>query len=157
MAKLTIIIDHWGHVELKEYLLSLKGISEVIIKNEEQLNIHIEYNHNLISHKLIKMEIILFLDIKKTPSIIAFDKHSTNKTSTYEIVRNDICCEYCLKGAIEDLFEIEGIDKVESNINLENYYQTKYDERDTAIIKIKYNPQLISHDDMKKIELTLNI
>lgn len=155
MSELTIIIDHWGHKELKEYLMSLKGILDVIIKNEEQLQIYIKYNPNLITLKIIKMEILLFLDILKTPSILSFDKHSTIKTSEYKIIRDDICCEYCLKSIIENLFEIEGIEKAESNFNEKEYYQKNYDER--VIINIKYNSDLISGDDMKQIELKLNI
>ena len=56
-----------------------------------------------------------------------------------------------------DLFEIDGIEKVESNFNKENYYQKNYDERDNVIISIKYNSDLISVDDMRQIELKLNI
>lgn len=157
MSELTIIIDNWGHKELKEYLMSLNGILDVIIKNEEQLEIHIKYNSNLITPKIIRLEILLFLDILKIPSILAFDKHPTIETSEYKIIRNDICCEYCFKGAIDDLFEIDGIEKVESNFNEENYYQKNYDERDNVIISIKYNSDLISIDDMTQIELKLNI
>ena len=157
MSELTIIIDHWGHKELKEYLMSLNGILDVIIKNEEQIEIYIKYNPDLITPKIIRLEILLFLNILKTPSILAFDKHSTIEMSEYKIIRNDICCEYCLKGAIEDLFEIDGIEKVESNFNKENYYQKNYDERDNVIISIKYNSDLISVDDMRQIELKLNI
>lgn len=153
MSELTIIIDHWGHKELKEYLMSLNGISDVIIKNGEQLEICVKYNSNLITSKIIKLEILLFLNILKTPSILAFDKHSTMKMSEYKIIRHGICCEYCLKGAIEDLFEIDGIEKVESNFNKEKIY----DERDNVIISIKYNSGLISMDDMRQIELKLNI
>lgn len=153
MSELIIIIDHWGHKELKEYLMSLNGILDVIIKNGEQLEIYLKYNSNLITSKKIKLEILLFLNILKTPSILAFDKHSTMEMAEYKIIRNGICCEYCLKGAIEDLFEIDGIEKVESNFNKEK----NYDERDNVIISIKYNSGLISMDDMRQIELKLNI
>lgn len=157
MNELTIIIDYWENKELKDYLMSLKGILDVIIKDEEQLKLYIKYNPNLITLKIIKMEILLFLDILKTPSILSFDKHSTIKTINYKINKYDICCEYCFKNSIEDLFEIEGIEKVESNFDKEKYYQKKYNERDNVIINISYNPQLISKDDMEQIELRLNI
>ena len=153
MSELTIKIDHWGRKELKEYLMSLNGILDVIIKNGEQLEIYVKYNSNLITSKIIKLEILLFLNILKTPSILAFDKHSTMEMAEYKIIRNGICCEYCLKGTIEDLFEIDGIEKVESNFNKEKIY----DERDNVIISIKYNSGLISMDDMRQIELKLNI
>ncbi len=156
MDELTIVIDNWGHKELEEYLNSLKGILKVIIKNEKQLEINIKYDSNLITPKIIKMEILFFLDIFKVPSILSFDKHSKYLTSSYTITRDDICCEFCFKGAIDDLFEIEGIEKVESNFN-EEYLFKKYEERKKIIINVYYNPKLISFDDMKKIELKLNI
>ena len=152
MDELTIIIDCWKHKELKEYLMSLKGILDVDIKNEKQLNIYIKYNSDLITFNMIKMEIMLFLGILKVPSILAFDKHSKIKTSGYKIIINNICCEYCLKGVIDDLFEINGIEKVESNFNEENINQYE-----NIIVNIKYNSELISDNDMKKIESKLNI
>ena len=47
----------------------------------------------------------LFLDILKIPSIIAFDKHTRQELRKYLLDNEKIhCCEYCLKGTIEDLF-----------------------------------------------------
>lgn len=154
MAELTIIVDYWKYKELKEYLMSLNGIVNVNLKNnEEHLEIYVKYDAELITPKIIKFEILLFLDILKIPSIFAFDKHSTIETSEYKIIRNDICCEYCLKGTIEDLFDIDGIEKVESNFNEEEFYQ----QDNNVIIYIQYNSDLISINDMKQIELKLNI
>ena len=36
-------------------------------------------------------------------------------------------------------------------------YEKEYGEKGTVVINIKYNPDLISNDDMKQIELKLNI
>lgn len=156
MAELTIVIDHWGHEELEEYLMSLNGILDIIIKNDKKLEIYLKYDSNLITPKIIKMEILLFLDIVKIPSILSFDKHSKFKTSNYTIIIDDLCCEYCFKGAIDDLFEIEGIEKVESNFN-EDYLFEKDDEQEKIIINIKYDPNLINSEEIKQIELKLNI
>lgn len=41
MSELTIVIDNWKHNELKECLMSLKGILDVEIKNDEQLDIYL--------------------------------------------------------------------------------------------------------------------
>ena len=107
------------------------------------------------------MEITLFLNIVKIPSILSFDKYPKFETCNYTIIRDDLCCEYCLKnaieelfhkGAIEDLFEIKGIEMAKGNFN-EDYYK----EREKIIINIKYDPNLISIDEMKQIELKLNI
>lgn len=156
MDELTIVIDAWGHKELKEYLMSLNGILDVRIKDDEQLEVYLKYDSNLITPKIIKMEILLFLNIAKIPSILSFDKYPKFKTSNYTIIRDDLCCEFCFKGAIDDLFEIEGIEKVESNFN-EDYLFKKYDEREKITINIKYNPNLISSEELKQIEIALNI
>ena len=163
MSEITIIIDNWGHEELKEYLMSLKGILDVEIKNveheiksDEQLDIYLKYDSSLITPKMIKMEITLFLNITKIPSILSFDKYPKFKTSNYTIIRDDLCCEYCYKGAIEDLFEIEGIETVKGNFN-EDYLFKKYEEREKNTINIEYNPNLLKAEDMKQIELKLNI
>lgn len=60
MSELTLVIDDWGHKELKMYLMSLKEILDVIIENEDQLKIYVKYNPDLITFKLIKMEIFFF-------------------------------------------------------------------------------------------------
>ncbi len=156
MSELTIVIDNWGHKELKEYLNSLKGILDVEIKNDEQLEIYLKYNSSLITPKIIKMEITLFLNIVKIPSLLSFDKYPKFETCNYTITRDDLCCEYCYKGAIEDLFEIEGIETVKSNFN-EDYLFKKYEEREKIIMNIKYDPNLINTEEMKQIELKLNI
>jgi len=156
MNELTIIIDNWSHKELKEYLKSLKGISEINIKNEEQLEIYIKYDSKIITPKIIKYEILTFLDILKTPSILSFDKHPKITASNYTITRNDFCCEYCFKSAIENLLEIEGIEKVDSNFN-EEYISKKYAELEPIKINIKYNPNLISLEEMKQIDLNFDI
>ena len=156
MSELTIVIDNWGHKNLKEYLMSLKGILDVEIKNDEQLEVYLKYDSNLITPKIIKMEITLFLNITKIPSILSFDKYPKFKTSNYTIIRDDLCCEYCYKGAIEDLFEIEGIETVKGNFNAD-YLFKKYEEREKITINIEYNPNLLKAEDMKQIELKLNI
>lgn len=156
MKKLTIVIDAWGHNELKEYLLSLKGIIDVNINNDKDLEITIWYDHNLISTKIINLEIFAFLNISKTPSLLSFDKHSDQKLSTYKIIREEICCEYCFKSTVEDLFNISGIEKVESNF-INSYYRKRSDGEKTIIIYIYYNENIIHYDEIKNLELNLNI
>ncbi len=48
MSRLTLIIESWGHKELESYLKSLNGINDVKIKNEDKLEIYIEYDSNII-------------------------------------------------------------------------------------------------------------
>ena len=61
--ELTIVMGSWEHKELKDYLMSLTGVSEVIVENEQELKIYMKYNLELITPKIIKMEIGLFLNI----------------------------------------------------------------------------------------------
>ena len=85
MSKLTIVIDNLGHNELRNYLMSLNGIFDVKIKNIKYLEVYLEYDSNLITPNIIKMEILLFLDIFKTPSILSFNKYPKFKTFNYTI------------------------------------------------------------------------
>ena len=71
MAELTIVIDNLGHKELKEYLMSLNGILEVKIKNDEQLDIYLKYNSNLITPKIIKMEKLHFAALRLVRQVAA--------------------------------------------------------------------------------------
>ena len=154
MKELTIIIDdNWANKEFKNYLISLNGILDANIKDTGNLKIDIKYNPNIISEKVIKMEILLFLNLLNIPSILSFDKHSKEKTISYKITPPSVCCEYCFKGWIEDLFEIPGIEKVEHNFN-EFYYQK---EQNKLIITINYNPNLISNSKLKQIESDLEL
>lgn len=151
MAELTIIIDTWGHKELKEYLTTLRGIINVKINNKEELEINVTYNPTVITPKIIKYEIFLFLDIQKIPSMLAFDKHPPIPTENYKIKRNEICCEYCLKGTIADLFDIEGIEMVTCN-----YHPEKNNQKNITI-NIAYNPESLTTSQLKIIESELNL
>lgn len=156
MNEFTIVIDNWGHKELKDYLITLNGIKDVYIKVGDYLKVNALYDHNIITPKIITMEILLFLDIIKTDSIISFDKHPQFKTSSYEIIREDICCEYCYKKALSTLFKLDGIESVKSNFNLEYLFKS-HDKRENISISINYNPKIITKEYLKQIELDLNI
>lgn len=156
MQELTIIIDYLEHNELKEYLMSLNGILAVTVKNNNNLEINIKYDSQIIGIQRIRMEILLFLDILKIPSILAFDKHSNVTTSKYQFIINDLCCEYCFKGIIDDLLLIEGIEKVTSNFNKEIWEEKTYDEREKVMININYNSHLITLNQIKQIESKIN-
>lgn len=140
MKKLTFILECFEHKELKSYLLSLKGITDVKTKNDDKLIIDIEYNENLIIDKIIKLEIETFLQIKKNPSLIGFDKHQDKNIEKYNINKENISCEYCAKGLVDDLFEIQGINKV--TINNDNYND----------ITIYYDKNKITEKELKEIE-----
>lgn len=54
------------------------------------------------------------------------------------------------------MFEIEGIETVTGNFNKDSFLK-KYEKCEKIIINIKYNPKLINIEEMKQIELKLNI
>ena len=156
MKELTIVIDDWENKELKEYLMSLNGVLDVKIDDNDKLEIYIKYDSSLITEKVLKMEINLFLDLKDFPAIISFNKHPKNKLEDYTIIREDFCCEYCYKIAIEELFDAKGVEIVESNF-YEKYWLNKDEEQNEVYIKISYDPKIISFDKMKELEVKLDI
>ena len=111
----------------------------------------IEYTKVIIKRKIIKLEIFLYLNLLKIPSMISFDNHPVIETSKYQITRDNICCEYCLKSSIEELFDMKGIEKVETNFTDEEHKEEK------IVIDIEYNSKLININKMKEIEKNLNI
>lgn len=110
LQKLTLKLDcliFYGE-DLTDYLKSLKGINLVKI-DKKNLDVYVEYDNNVIPLKVLKYEILYCLNLLKNPSIITFNKHSYSAVSKKNIIIKDLCCEYCLKGMIEDLLEINGI------------------------------------------------
>ena len=108
----------------------------------------IEYDPNLITIKLILMEINLFINTNSS-SLFGFDKHSNNKLLDYEIVINDLCCEFCLKGNIEDLILIDGIENAKTD------YDYNKSKRNVKIF-IKYDDNLVNMEKIKKLEKEFN-
>lgn len=73
MDKLTLKIEYTDFLnnDLENYLKDLNGVKIIkinMIKNE----IYVEYDSNIISLRLLKREILLYLDLVKIPSIVAF-------------------------------------------------------------------------------------
>ena len=86
MKELTITFDDiWINKELKEYLLLQNGFNNVEI-DDEYGTINIKYNPEIITIKIIKLEILAFMDILKTPSIISFNKNSKNMLTKTNII-----------------------------------------------------------------------
>ena len=149
MDKLTLKIEYSDFLndDIANYLTSLKGVKLVTIKNDEN-EIYVEYDSSIISLKLLKMEILLYLDIAKVPSIIAFDKHLKNDIKEEHINIKDLCCEYCLNGMIDDLLEIDGIISAYSDFD----YNNKYDVN----IFITYDEKIISKKKILELEDKFN-
>ena len=143
--ELTLKYDCLIDKEIKGYLLKINGIEDIKI-NLDTGEIYIKYTN--ISIKLILMEVELFLDVVKFPSLIGFDKHSKNKLLDYEMIINDLCCEYCLKTNIDILFETDGIESVRTDFDYINNKDVK--------IFIKYDNNKINIESIKKLESEFN-
>lgn len=133
--------------DLNKYLTSLKGVNLVRI-DRNNFDIYIEYDSNVISLKILKYEILYCLNLLRIPSIIGFDKHSTCMISKKKIVIKDLCCEYCLKGMMEDLLEIEGIISAYTDFDYTNKYNIN--------IFITYDKILITNKKLEEIERKFN-
>lgn len=150
MNKLTLGIEYSDFLnkEVINYLNSINGINHCEIDSKNN-KIYVEYDSSIISIKVLKIEILLYLDLTKTPSIISFDKHNDAKSiRKHTIIIKDLCCEYCLKGMIEDLLEIEGIESAHTDFD--------YINKSDINIFITYNSRLINNIKIKKLEEKFN-
>lgn len=73
MDKLTLKIEYTDFLnnDLENYLKDLNGVKIIKINNDKN-EIYVEYDSNIISLRLLKREILLYLDLVKIPSIVAF-------------------------------------------------------------------------------------
>lgn len=126
-------------VGIDEYLLTVKGINEVNVNGKEVI---ISYDSKLISLKVIKLEIYLFLGIKN-PGILMFNKNSDIELTINNYILDDVCCEYCLLGKIDELLDTEGIYKIINDYD--------GDLRKKVNLKISYDKEVISWKRIKKI------
>ena len=144
MKELTVVFDNIGHKELEEYLLTVKGIKEVSIKNDNKLEINVKYDSKEIKPRVIVTEIELFLDMTKYSCMYSFDKHEKN-TKTYHGTKDAVCCEYCYMKFIDELFDKEGVIKASSNFT--DFY---FNENAKLDIEIEYNPNLITEKELEE-------
>ena len=145
MKKIELEIETYRY-QLEEYLLSIDGITDV--KKEERgynFFITVTYDERKIFIERIEKEILLYVDSLNVPVIVSFNKFEDNEVIK-EIVIEDGCCEYCMKGNIENLLQLDGIGTFSYN-------------QDTDYInvsaKLGYNPDKISKEKLKEIEESL--
>lgn len=145
---MKLILDDLINKELKEYLLEQDGINNVIVSNKEFLTtLNIDYDKR-ITPEIIMKHIELFQK-NKYSILFEFDKGAIGDFRILKYTIDDICCEYCYKGLIADLFENERIKSVKSNFdyNKPNFdiefiieYDENYKEEDLIkYIKEKFN------------------
>lgn len=114
--KLKLLLDDILDDEIKEYLLSQKGINAVTIDKEDfKTEMNIDYDNNF--SPLIIMKYIDLFQENKYSTLLEFDKGFINKTKILKYVVEDMCCEYCYKSLVMKLFECEFINSLKSNFD----------------------------------------
>lgn len=112
MERITLTIDSQSYAGLKEYLQNLEGVFKVSITQNAFLTVDITYDETKVSFNMLKLEILLYLNLSKVPSIIGFNKYKEGNTKEYTTSINNFCCECCLKNFIERLLDNPDITSV---------------------------------------------
>ena len=150
MKKVTYELDDNGFYSNDEcinYLKSIKGIKKVDIQNGFYPIFNVSYDETIISSKTIYWEICLFLNIPHDFSALSFDYHPGKKVETYTIDLTGLCCEFCYRNIIEEIFTTKGIMAMDGH-----YDHIPIDKSETFGLKIKYDNQIISLSEIKKLE-----
>lgn len=145
MKKIELEINNYRN-RLEEYLLSIDGIMDVKIENKEyNFFVTITYDETKMFVERIEKEIKLYIDRINEPIVVSFNKFEDNDVIK-EIVIEDGCCEYCMKGNAESLSKIDGIGSF--SFDQDNGYFDVH-------AKLGYNPNKISEEKLKEIEESL--
>lgn len=149
MKELTLKVEYLygADEEFGLYMKDFNGIEEAKY-DKDTLDVYIKYDETKISLNRIKLEVFLFLGINTMPSLLAFDKHSKNKLEKATITIKDLCCEYCLKGMVEELLFVDGIEKVETDFDYINKQDVNF--------SISYDRNIITEDKIKELEKKMN-
>lgn len=149
MKELTLKVEHLygADEEFELYMKDFNGIEEAKY-DKDTLDVYIKYDETKISLNRIKLEVFLFLGINTMPSLLAFDKHSKNKLDIATITIKDLCCEYCLKGMVEELLFVDGIEKVDTDFD--------YINKQAVNFSISYDRNIITEDKIKELEKKMN-
>lgn len=130
---MKVILDDFVNKELIDYLKTQEGILEVKLSEVDNY-IEVDVKHNeKITPSIIMKYIDLFLE-STYPSIIEFDKKLPVKTKHLHYEAGDMCCEYCYKGFVKEIFEDNKIVSFKSTYDICNpaidiKFEIEYDEK----------------------------
>lgn len=149
MKELTLKLEHLYGIdeEFELYMKDFNGVEDAKY-DRDTLDVYIKYDDAKISLNLIKLEVFLFLGLNTIPSLLAFDKHSKNKLDIATITIKDLCCEYCLKGMVEELLFVDGIEKVETDFDYINKQDVNF--------SISYDQNIITEEKIRELEKKMN-
>lgn len=145
---MEIKLDGTINPELKDFLLSQEGITDVDINYDDYfIKLNIKFDENL--NPTIIMKYIELFEKYKYSNLVDFNKEYIGKTKTLKHIIEDMCCEYCYMGLVMDLFENDNIKSVKSNFDFNKpafniefliEYSENYNEQELIeYIKDKYN------------------
>lgn len=113
---MKLVLDDFINDELKAYLLMQDGINEIDINKQDFLTVlNIKYN-KATTPEIIMKYIELFQN-KKYSILVEFDKMTSKDFKVLKYTIDDMCCEYCYKGLVMDLFDNKKIKSVKSNFD----------------------------------------
>lgn len=113
---MLLVLDDIYSEEFKDYLLGQEGIIDVEIKPKDFISeINVNFNEKLTP--MMVMKYIDFFQKDEYPKIIAFDKRATQESKKLNYLVDDMCCEYCYKSLVYELFKNEYIKSVRSNFD----------------------------------------
>lgn len=113
---MRVVLDDAISKELQDYLLTQEGITDVEFDSKDFLTILNIKHDNETTPEIVMKYIELFQD-NKYSILSEFDKESISDFKVLKYTIEDMCCEYCYKGLVMDLFENKKIKSVKSNFD----------------------------------------
>lgn len=111
---MKLVLDDGVRDEIQEYLLSQEGIIDVKIGEKNFFTLlNIKYNEETTPN--IIMKYIELFQKNKYSILYEFDKGTTGNFKTLKYVVDDLCCEYCYRNFVMDLYNNKQIKSVKSN------------------------------------------
>lgn len=106
--------------ELKTYLLEQIGITDVNFNVTDKsfiTELNIKFNNQ--TSPIIIMKYIDLFQKYDYPIILEFDKENDGIYKKLKYMVEDMCCEYCYKGFVKELYENNNIKSVKSNFEFD--------------------------------------
>ena len=145
---MKLVLDDFISEELKEYLLTQIGIIAVEFNKKDYLTI-LDIKYNAKTTPNIIMKYIELFQKNKYSILFEFDKETIGTFKILNYTIDDMCCDYCYRGLVMDLFDNENIKSVKSNFdynmpafNIE--FIIEYDEKYTEKELIEYIKNMIN-------------
>lgn len=108
--------------ELKEFLLMQEGITSVKVdENDSFITLNITHDKKTTPELIIRY--VEMTQKFNYSMLFEFDKETKGKFKTLKYIIDDVCCEYCYRDFVMDLFENKKIKSVKSDFD---YYKTVF-------------------------------